>query len=92
MRKWKEGCDMGPVAKKAAREIAARYGVTFDGMMGDSQIEELRRARRAFYVYLYNNGVSYPKIAEWMGKRNEAVVRAVQRYQPQAASSLPSEE
>ena len=91
MRKWKEGCDMGPDAKKAAREIAARYGVSFDELMGDSQLEEYRRARRAFYVYLHNNGVSYPKIAEWMGKRNESVMRAVKRHQP-VASSPPSKE
>ena len=68
--------DMGPEAKKAAREIAARHGTTFEYLMNlKEKWHPLPQARREFYVFLRNGGVEYSRIARWMGLKDCGSIR-----------------
>ena len=61
-------------ARQDGDRVAARYGLTFNEMIGPSRMRPCPRARAEFYRLLRQCGWSYPKIGMFCGGRDHATI------------------
>jgi chromosomal replication initiation ATPase DnaA len=62
------------------RDIASRYGVSYEQMMGRDRCGNLPLARMAFWSFLRKNRWSYPQIGRFVSRDHTTIIAGVRKF------------
>lgn len=77
---------MGPAARRAtireiAEDVSKRTGVSVTNILGTKKLAGFAKARREVWAIAHRSGMSYPQIADTVGRHHTTILHGVRKAQ-----------